>query len=147
MNGPACRMRNLPQGARVLLVAEARSPGIERDVVVEDPFHERLLLELGDRVSSPAELAALLRERGITHLLYNREEARRMARSAGREAYFATGRERGRRVVRGFFRACLDPLARVGPSPIYRLRGRCRPGDPGPFSAPVSGRTRDHAAW
>lgn len=77
----------LPADARVLLVGEPRPFGIDRDVVVEDQFRTPLLAELARRSSTPGEIADGLHELGITHLLWNAEEAGRIAGAEGRDRY------------------------------------------------------------
>jgi len=77
----------LPDDAIVLMVGESRVYGLDRAFVVEDPFRRPLLTELAERSSSSEEMAARLRQLGITHLLFNQTESRRIARAEGRERY------------------------------------------------------------
>jgi hypothetical protein len=86
---PAVSVVNeLPPESRVLLVAESRSLYFDRDVLVEDPFRRPLLCELAERTDSADALAAELREQGVTHVLINGIESRRIASLNGRAEYF-----------------------------------------------------------
>jgi 4-amino-4-deoxy-L-arabinose transferase-like glycosyltransferase len=80
--------QELPADARLLFVAESRGYMVERSVLLEDPFHTPLLAELAKTCSSEQEMAARLRRLGITHVLLNHHEARRMAAMTGRQSYF-----------------------------------------------------------
>jgi len=77
----------LPHDAMVLMVGESRVYGLDRAFVVEDPFRRPLLTELAERSSSPGEIATQLGQLGVTHLLVNHAEARRIAKAEGRERY------------------------------------------------------------
>lgn len=79
---------NLPPHARVLLVAEARTLYIDRDVVAEDPFQRPFLTDLAERSPDAAAMARSLARDGVTHLLINWAEARRMAALNHRDDYF-----------------------------------------------------------
>ncbi len=72
--------RDLPENARVLLVAEPRSMYVERPVIVEDPFSTPFLVELAVEADDGGEIAGRLRASGITHVLVNTVE---MPLSAG----------------------------------------------------------------
>ncbi len=77
----------LPEDAVVLLVGEPRVYGLDRAFVVEDSFRKPLLAEIADASASPVEIAARLQRLGITHLLVNEAEARRITGAAGRGHY------------------------------------------------------------
>jgi hypothetical protein len=77
----------LPDKALLLLVGEPRVYGLDRAFVVEDAFHKPLLVEFAEESKSPAEIAARLRGFGVTHLLINHAEARRIAVAEGRDRY------------------------------------------------------------
>lgn len=79
----------LPAGARILLVGESRAMYLDRDVDVEDPFQVPRLVELARSCMTPEEIAGRLRSDGITHVLINWHEARRIAELNRREEYFA----------------------------------------------------------
>jgi hypothetical protein len=86
---PAVSVVNeLPLESRVLLVAESRTLYFDRDVLFEDPFRRPLLCELAERTASADALAAELRQRGVTHVLFNGIEGRRIAALNGRAEYF-----------------------------------------------------------
>ncbi|MGD9254031.1 MAG: hypothetical protein PVG92_08870, partial [Holophagae bacterium] len=80
---------DLPGNARILLVGEPRVYGLDRDPVVEDQFRTPLLVELAESTTSSAEIGRRLRERGITHILWNAAEADRIAAADGRSDFFA----------------------------------------------------------
>lgn len=80
---------SLPQDACILMVAEARSMYLDRNLLIEDAFRVPLLGELAEAAADPCELEAMLRRRGVTHILFNRHEAPRMATIAGRPDLFA----------------------------------------------------------
>lgn len=86
---PAVRFINskLPAEVRVLLVAESRVFNLNREVVVEDPFQTPLLAELAMQSRAPEEIATRLRAMGVTHVLVNWHEARRIATMTGRPDY------------------------------------------------------------
>jgi len=77
----------LPDDALLLLVGEPRVYGLERAFIVEDAFHVPLLVEIADDSTSAADIAARLRQLGVTHLLFNHAEARRIAAAEGRDRY------------------------------------------------------------
>jgi hypothetical protein len=122
---PAARLVNerLPLSAKLLLVGESRTLNIDRDVVVEDPFHTPLLVELAAASSSPQGIAERLRVMGVTHVLINRHEETRIAEMNGWPEYFyPTTPEVHRRLDR-FLSECLEPLFRVGPVEVFALGG------------------------
>jgi len=101
----------LPPGAKVLLVGEPRPFGIDRDVVVEDPFRVPLLVELARQATSADDLARRLGGLGVTHLLWNAAEARRIAESEGREQYLAPLDPTARRRLDDFLSDHTVPVA------------------------------------
>jgi hypothetical protein len=123
---PAVRFINdeLPAEAKLLLVAEARTLYLERDLVVEDPFHVPLLVELAEGATSPGVMALELRKMGVTHVLFNRHEANRMAASGGREDYFSQAGPEAAPRLRRFLATCLQRVHSAPPVEVFRL-GRC----------------------
>lgn len=114
--------QSLPASARVLMVAEARSMYLDRDLVMEDPFQTPLLAELANTTADTAALAGELRRRGITHILFNEHEAARMATMTGRSEYFAALSAGGRQRMMELRRDHLDVVFRDGPVEIMRWR-------------------------
>jgi hypothetical protein len=100
----------LPADARVLLVGEPRPYGIDRDIVVEDQFHDPLLVELAEATSSAAEIGQRLRDLGITHLLWNGAEADRIAHADGRDDYLACSTPQARRRLDLFLAEGVTPV-------------------------------------
>lgn len=125
---PAVRVVNerLPADARVLLVGESRAMYLDRDVVLDDPFVTPLLVTLAETQPSAEALAAELGRRGITHLLYNRHEAARIAELNGRAEYLAPLSPAGRARLDDFLARCLAPVATAGPVEVLALR-TCAP--------------------
>ena len=125
---PAVRLidRELPAGAKLLLVGESRTMYIDRDVVVDDPFVTPLLVTLAESAPSARAIAAELRGRGVTHVLFNRHEAARIAALNRRSDYFAPLSPAGRARLEELFRSCLRPVATAGPVELLALAG-CEP--------------------
>ena len=114
--------QSLPASARILMVAEARSMYLDRDLVIEDPFRTPLLAELANSAADTAALEGELRRRGITHLLYNQHEAARIAAMTGRAEYFASLTAGGRQRMMELRRDSLETVFRDGPVAIMRWR-------------------------
>ncbi|MEE4272567.1 MAG: hypothetical protein V2I67_12885 [Thermoanaerobaculales bacterium] len=110
---PAVRAANatLPADAVVLMVGEPRVFGLERDFVVEDSFRTPLLVELAERSASAEELAAHLADHGVTHLLVNHAEARRIATAEGREHYLECSGPDAQRILARFLAEYTRPVA------------------------------------
>lgn len=115
----------LPADARVLLVGEPRTFGIERDVVFEDAFRRPYLIESAEASASATEMAELLRSRGITHMLYNEQEAARIARMRAQPAYFADADPAAVVRLQRFLDGCLDLVGQAGPVRVYNLGDSC----------------------
>jgi hypothetical protein len=111
----------LPADAKLLLVAESRTLFLERDVVVEDPFRTPLIVELADGEPSEEAMLRRLRGEGVTHLLYNAAEARRIAAMTHRDTYFQPATARGVANLTAFFSRCLEPVFSEGPVEVMRL--------------------------
>ncbi len=95
----------LPEGARLLLVGEARGYYIERAYDASTPYDPILLGRLaGDAVRERADLGSVLRRAGYTHMLVSRPEMERVARMQGRGGYFDALDEAARASVAGLFR-------------------------------------------
>jgi len=115
----------LPEGAKLLLVAESRALGFERDVELEHPFGESRLEELARTHSSPEEMSAELAGEGFTHVLTNRWEARRIADMRRRPRYFVHGDEPTMERLDLFAKTCLQPEWLGHGVSIYRLDPSC----------------------
>jgi len=114
--------QSLPPDARLLLVAEARGLLVDRDIELEHAIHVPLLVELAESSPDDGAMAEALHRRGVTHLLVNRQEARRMAAMAGRGDYFATSSPEAAQRLARFFAARLEPLWEEHGVGVYRLR-------------------------
>jgi hypothetical protein len=126
---------NLPEDACVLLVAEARSLLLDRDVVLEQAIHEPLLVELAESRPSAEAVARALADRGVTHVLYNRQDERRMLAMAGGQHFLETSSPAADARLERFFVDWLEELWRQGGVSVYRLR-----------EIPMAGRTPDRRA-
>jgi hypothetical protein len=102
---------DLPGNARILLVGEPRVYGLDRDPVVEDQFRTPLLVELAESTTSSAEIGRRLRERGITHILWNAAEAERIAAADGRSDFFACSSSEARDRLDRFLTDGVAPIA------------------------------------
>ncbi|HVM62157.1 MAG TPA: glycosyltransferase family 39 protein [Verrucomicrobiae bacterium] len=69
---------NLPANAKVLYVGEARAYYATRAVVYSTAFDENPLTALSQAATTPEELIAALRARGITHVYVNFSELNRL---------------------------------------------------------------------
>jgi hypothetical protein len=116
----------LPGDAKILLVAESRALGFERDVELEHPFGESRLEELARTQPSAEDMAAELAGEGFTHILTNRWEATRIAGMRRRPRYFAHADERALARLDHFARTCLEPEWLGHGVAIYRLDPSCR---------------------
>lgn len=124
---PAIRPVNteLPVDAKLLLVGESRPFLLDRDLVVEDPFQRPLLAELAEAAAAPEDIAAALRQQGVTHLLVNHQEGRRIAALNGRPSYLEPLDEAAARRLAGFFSRCLEQAISAPPVDVFVLR-ECR---------------------
>lgn len=68
----------LPARAKLLLVYEARPYLFPRDCLYNTVFDDSVLLKLADGAGSGQEIQQRLRASGITHVIVNREELRRL---------------------------------------------------------------------
>jgi hypothetical protein len=99
--------RELPADAMVYPVAEARSFRIERRLLLEDQINKPLVVEIAESTRSPAQMVERFRTLGVTHILVNQLEARRMAEINHRDDYLVTDDPAARRRIREFFGGAL----------------------------------------
>jgi 4-amino-4-deoxy-L-arabinose transferase-like glycosyltransferase len=119
---PAVEVVNdLPASSRVLLVGESRSLYFERDVLFEDPFQVPLVCELARHTGSATDMAAELRQQGVTHVLINRTEARRIASLNGRDDYFGELPADARARLEEFLSGHLQRVWSEGALELYAL--------------------------
>lgn len=121
---PAIRFVNseLPRTAKLLLVAEARPYLLDRDLIVEDPFHRPLLAELAEAARRPDDMVAALRAQGVSHLLVNYQEGRRIAALNGREHYFEVHDGLARQRLAEFLERCTAPAFAAPQVVVVALR-------------------------
>lgn len=122
---PAIRFVNseLPRDAKLLLVGEARPYLLDRELIVEDPFQRPLLVELAEAGLTPEGIAAALRAQGVTHLLVNDQEGRRIAAMNGRGSFLQPNDAAAGERLEAFLRACLRPLFVDRHVAVYALAG------------------------
>jgi hypothetical protein len=118
-------VRSLPDHSRVHFVAEARALGFERPVDIEHPFGAPLILELARRSRDPGEIATALSAGGVTHVLTNRWEARRIAEMQGRERFFEYDDPTTAANLAGFSQNCLEEIWSERGVSLYRLEPVC----------------------
>jgi len=70
--------RLLPQTATVLFVGEYRGYYLDRDRIISTKYESSPLLYWAETSGSAQELEGWLKREGVTHLLYNQVEARRL---------------------------------------------------------------------
>jgi 4-amino-4-deoxy-L-arabinose transferase-like glycosyltransferase len=99
--------RELPADAMVYPVAEARSFRIERRLLLEDQIETPLVVEIAESTRSTAQMVERFRTLGVTHILVNQLEARRMAEINHRDDYLVTDDPAARRRIREFFGGAL----------------------------------------
>ena len=115
----------LPEDSRILLVAESRALGFERRVEIEHPFGDPLILEVARRSQNPGEMAAELVAEGVTHVLTNRWEARRVADMQRRERFFEYGETATAANIEEFSQRCLVEIWSERGVSLYRLDPTC----------------------
>lgn len=123
---------NLQPDVRVLLVAEARSFGLKREVIVEDPYRTPLLVEMAETASSAKDLAEGLRQLGVTHFLVNEGEMERMARIRQVEDYWAPATDRSRHLIQTFFETEMTRVFELGDLWVGEIKGPLSAPDKGP---------------
>jgi hypothetical protein len=118
-------VRSLPENSRIHLVAEARALGFERAVDIEHPFGEPLIQKLARESLDPGEMGAALAASGVTHVLTNRWEARRIAEMQGRDRFFEYAYPAAAANLEGFSRRCLEEIWSERGVSLYRLEATC----------------------
>jgi hypothetical protein len=111
----------LPAGSRTLFVAEARGYRFPRRAVVPSQHDPSPLRGILETTSDPAEAAARLRALGITHLLVNRAEMQRLAKS---DPVLPWSTPEGQARFQALLEACGPPLGRAGETALFALPGR-----------------------
>ena len=92
--------------------------------MVEDPFVTPLIVSLAQSSTSAEAMAAELRRQGITHVLFNRIEAQRIAALNQRSDYFSPLSPAARARLDELLERCMQPVATAGPVEVLAL-GRC----------------------
>lgn len=72
---------SLPQDSKILFIAEARTFYCERPFLVNTPLDKNIMVEIANRSKGPQDILKALREMGLTHVLYNFTEAKRISQS------------------------------------------------------------------
>jgi hypothetical protein len=113
--------RELPADAVVYFLAESRSFGIERKLVLEDPIIKPLIVEIAEISRSSEDMIVRLRSHGITHILFNRREAERIATLNHRQDYFATGDQDAQTRTQELFGQWLGVVWQNGPLIVFEV--------------------------
>ncbi len=105
---------NLPSDARVLMVGEARSFGLKRQVIVEDPYRVPLLIELAEAANSVEDLSRNLHHLGVTHILVNEPEMKRFAGIRQVDDYWAPASDQSRQLIHSFLETRVTRIFDLG---------------------------------
>jgi len=100
----------LPENAHLLLVGECRAFGFDRKVFVDGPYRPSRLVSLAEKADSAKEIAAFLKAQGVTHLLINYGDMRRLAGVRHVEDYWFPASVKARKLIATFFRDDIDIL-------------------------------------
>ncbi|MCK5114774.1 MAG: glycosyltransferase family 39 protein, partial [Phycisphaerae bacterium] len=84
-------VRKLPQGSRVMLVGDAKGFYFPTGTIYATVFDVHPLDELARNTTSDAQLRVELQKMGVTHLLFNWPEIRRLSYSCGFPAALSDG--------------------------------------------------------
>jgi hypothetical protein len=122
---------DLPKDAKILLVAESRALGFDRPVELEHPFGEPRLEEAARTSPDHLEMARRLGDDGLTHVLANSWEARRIAGMGKRQKYFEPADTATAERLDRFCRECLVPLWSDRGLWLYRIDDTCSARPPG----------------
>jgi hypothetical protein len=71
----------LPQDSKTLFIAEARTFYCKKDFMVNTPLDKNIIVEIAGRSKRPKDILDALKKMGITHILYNDTEVKRISRS------------------------------------------------------------------
>jgi len=117
---------HLPGNALILLVGECRSFGLDRRVIVDGPYRSSILEVIAEESRSPGGMAAALRKMGVTHLLINRREMRRLAGIRRVEDFWDPASPVVRRRITSFLSVFVEPLFQDRGLGVFRLRQAAR---------------------
>ena len=70
---------NLPESSKTLFVAEARTFYCEKDIVSNTPLDKNIIVEIANKSTGAKDILNALQDMGITHVLYNFTEAKRIS--------------------------------------------------------------------
>ncbi len=68
----------LPQSAKILFIGENQGYYLDRDFVANSPLDDNIIVRIVNSSDSEAEIREKLKEMGITHILYNASEVKRV---------------------------------------------------------------------
>jgi hypothetical protein len=106
---PAAQFINktLPSDVKILLLGETRSYYIERPMVLNTAFNKSIIVDLVSASQEISDLLTRLKNLGITHILFNSEEARRLQKAY---TYFDFPGKREEDLYNTFVKNHLRPL-------------------------------------
>jgi len=93
---------NLPLSAKVLFIGENQRFYLHRDFVGNSPLNDNIIVEIVNSSHSGEEIRDRLKEMGITHILYNASEVKRVARDYA--SFNWVSEEAHERFLRFFFK-------------------------------------------
>ena len=70
---------NLPENSKTLFIAEARTFYCEKEFVANTPLDKNIIVEIANKSKGPKDILNALLDMGITHILYNFTEAKRIS--------------------------------------------------------------------
>jgi hypothetical protein len=88
----ACFINRLPETSLVFVLGDQRGYYYNKPVIVSPVFNQNPLVAWANGASSPEDLAARLKARGITHILVNNSELSRLDRSYNILPFTSSGR-------------------------------------------------------
>jgi len=69
----------LPEDSKILFIAEARTFYCEKDFVANTPLDKNIIVEIANKSKGAKDILNALQDMGITHILYNFTEAKRIS--------------------------------------------------------------------
>ncbi len=94
---------NLPEEVKVLFIGETRGYYCERQYIAATVFDLNPIVEIANNSDNEEEMLEKLQQLGITHIFYNAQEAKRLAK--GYHVFYWT--DRGYQVNKNFKQKCL----------------------------------------
>lgn len=110
---------HLPESAKVLFIGEARGYYCQRKFIANAAHDPTVIVKLIHASSSMEELLHNLNRLGITHILYNRREAARLAKQY---SYFDWANSRDAQMYEKFMKDYLQPIYTKNEVYLYKVQ-------------------------